>query len=86
MMCEIIAEIIIKEVLSNIATNEDNSIALYWSVVTITEHLILSYKLSINALSHKLFPLTYEGFNGEGLCSSLDKNYDAFVVSLLLKS
>ena len=47
---DFITEIVSYEALPNIAVNDDNSIALYWSVVTITENLILSYKLAINAL------------------------------------
>ena len=48
----------------------------HWSAVTITENLILPYKLPINALSHELSPFIYEGYNKQGLCSSLDMNYD----------
>ena len=39
-LSQFIAEIVILAAPPNIAVNEINSIALYWSVVTITEHLV----------------------------------------------
>ena len=76
---QFIAKIVIQAALSNIAVNEDNSIVLYWSVVSKTEYLILSYKWPTNASSYWQSLVTYVHCTGNALCLRLGKIYDAFV-------